>query len=161
MCMAIRTRSVLSHPPSVKPQRPLTLKSNNPYKCIPNIHLQHIKNTHRHSFNTEILAGKTASVCINKNASLQRCSEHEIQQSLISFSTLSAYYFCAFSATFLPTPLYKRDSKIFYMRGLFELFPPIYLPYSITLNGLSSPESDLDFSLTNIQGSLQLCLCKA
>jgi hypothetical protein len=80
LCTAIRTRSVLSHPPGVKPQRPLTLKSNNPCKCIPNIHLQHIKNTHRHSFNTEILAGKTASVCINKNASLQRCSEHELQQ---------------------------------------------------------------------------------
>jgi hypothetical protein len=29
-----------------------------------NIHLQHIKNTHRHSFNTEIHAGKTASVYI-------------------------------------------------------------------------------------------------
>jgi hypothetical protein len=38
------------------------------------------------------------------------------------------------------------------MRGLFELFPPIYLPYSITLNRMSSPESDLDLILTNIKG---------
>jgi hypothetical protein len=28
-----------------------------------------------------------------------------------------------------------------YRRGLFELFPPTNLPYSITLNGLSSPAS--------------------
>ena len=27
----------------------------------------------------------------------------------------------------------------FYLRGLFKRFPPTYLPYSITLNGLSSP----------------------
>jgi hypothetical protein len=55
---------------------------------------------------------------------------------------------------FLSLSKNKEDLSIFYMRGLFELFPPIYLPYSITLNGLSSPESDLDLSLTNIQGYL-------
>ena len=31
--------------------------------------------------------------------------------------------------------------SLFYLRGLLDLFPPIYLPYSITLNGLSSPLS--------------------
>jgi hypothetical protein len=29
--------------------------------------------------------------------------------------------------------LKTRPKKIFYMRGLFELFPPSYLPYSISL----------------------------
>jgi hypothetical protein len=40
----------------------------------------------------------------------------------------------------LPDPIKMRSKLIFYMRGLSELFPPIYLPYSITLNGLSSPQ---------------------
>jgi hypothetical protein len=104
---------------------------------------------------------KTAFVCINKNASLQRCSKHELQQSLGSFSTLSYSMLCFYYFSNSSISPYKRDSKIFYMRGHFEFFPPIYLPYSITLNGLSSIESDLDFSLTNIQGSLRICLCKA
>jgi hypothetical protein len=36
--------------------------------------------------------------------------------------------------------LQNETKSIFYLRGLFELFPPIYLPYSIALNGLSSPQ---------------------
>jgi hypothetical protein len=40
------------------------------------------------------------------------------------------------------TLLYKmRYENLFYLRGLFERFPPTYLPYSIALNGLSSPTS--------------------
>jgi hypothetical protein len=31
-----------------------------------------------------------------------------------------------------------RPQNIFYLRGLLELFPPIYLPYSMALKGLSS-----------------------
>jgi hypothetical protein len=63
--MAIRTPSVLSHPPGVKPQRPSLEIQPTPA----NAQLQHtsttyIKNTHRHPHNTEIHAGKTASVYI-------------------------------------------------------------------------------------------------
>jgi hypothetical protein len=40
------------------------------------------------------------------------------------------------------THYYQNEIRnLFYLRGLFELFPPTYLPYSITLNGLSSPAS--------------------
>jgi hypothetical protein len=53
-----------------------------------------------------------------------------------------------------------RYENLFYLRGLFERFPPTYLPYSITLNGLSSPESDLDLSHTNINGDLIYSLHK-
>jgi hypothetical protein len=109
-------------------------ESNNPCKCILNIHLQHIKNTYRHSFNTEILAGKTASICINKNASLQRCSEHKLQQSLGSFSTLSAYYFYALSSTFLPHTTSMPSLLRFYQLSLHTTsMPSLLLFYQLSL----------------------------
>jgi hypothetical protein len=53
-----------------------------------------------------------------------------------------------------------RSPYLFYLRGLFELLPPTYLPYSIALNGLSSPESDLDLSHPNINGRSYLQLAQ-
>jgi hypothetical protein len=79
LCTVVRTRSVLSHPPGVKPQRPLALKSNNPYKCIPNIHLQHIKNTHRHSFNTDNMWEKLLWFVSIKMSLYKGVLEHELQ----------------------------------------------------------------------------------
>jgi hypothetical protein len=51
----------------------------------------------------------------------------------------------------LALPTAKEIQFIFYLRGLFERFPPIYLPYSIALNGLSSPLSDLDLIHTTFK----------
>ena len=57
------------------------------------------------------------------------------------------------SSSILSTSLLTQNEirNLFYLRGLFERFPPIYLPYSIALNGLSSPLSDLDLIHTNIK----------
>jgi hypothetical protein len=44
LCTAIRTRSVLSHPPGVKPQRPLKLEiKQNPCKCLNITYIHSIK----------------------------------------------------------------------------------------------------------------------
>jgi hypothetical protein len=55
---------------------------------------------------------------------------------------VSALLFCSLLADpllFYSQLLQNEIQNLFYLRGLFELFPPTYLPYSITLNGLSSP----------------------
>ena len=72
----------------------------------------------------------------------------------MAYNKVSAPSSALYSQTlFYPRRLtIKRYNRYFYMRGLFKLFPPIYLPYSIILNGLSSPESHLDLNLTNIKG---------
>ena len=51
----------------------------------------------------------------------------------------------------LALPTAKEIQFILYLRGLFERFPPFYLPYSIALNGLSSPLSDLDLIHTKFK----------
>jgi hypothetical protein len=45
-----------------------------------------------------------------------------------------------------------RSKLIFYKRGHFELFPPIYLPYSMAFNGYLVRRLDLYLSLKNIKG---------
>jgi uncharacterized membrane protein YobD (UPF0266 family) len=108
------------------------------------IHLQHKLNTHRHSFNTGNMQEKLLFVLNGKCLFLQGVPEHDFNKSrllLFSLYSLKLFYY------------YKMRSKlIFYMRGLFELFPPIYLPYSITLNGLSSPQIRSRSQPSNIKG---------
>jgi hypothetical protein len=74
------------------------------------------------------------------------CNYKVFSSSLWLFSDSLLIYYSS------STTYKMRYENLFYLRGLFELFPPTYLPYSITLNGLSSPESDLDLSHTNING---------
>jgi hypothetical protein len=59
-------------------------------------------------------------------------------------------FFCSLLADSL-TMRYNYNERYFTW-GLFELFPPIYLPYSITLNGLSSPPSGSRSQPSNIKG---------
>ena len=125
------------------------------------IHLQHIKNTHGHSHNTGIHAGKTASVYIKMaNACLYNvflsttCNKVSALYFLLSTCRLSH------TTSLLPLSFYNEILKIsFYLRGLFELFPPIYLPYSITLNGLSSPKIRSRSQPSNIKGLSIYILC--
>jgi hypothetical protein len=81
-------------------------------------YIYNIYRTHKDIHSTQkILAGKTSSVCINKMPLYKGVLELRTSTSLGSFSTLSMLFYSA-------TTLTKRDQKIFYMRGLFELFPP-------------------------------------
>jgi hypothetical protein len=68
------------------------------------------------------------STACNKVSALLSSALYSYSPLLNSTSSLSTYY-------------QNEIQNLFYLRGLFELFPPTYLPYSIALNGLSSPAS--------------------
>jgi hypothetical protein len=138
LCTAIRTRSVLSHPPGMKPQRPSPEIKHTPA----NANLQYTSTTHKEHSQTfiqhRIHAGKTASVYIKmENACIYKVF---LSTACNKVSALSSALYSQILST-IPTYYQMRYKNLFYLRGLLELFPPIYLPYSIALNGLSSPLS--------------------
>jgi hypothetical protein len=137
-----QNRSVLSHPPGMKPQRPLNYETKQllqMHNYIYNIHSQLKRTLTDIHLTQKIHAGKTASVYIKNGKCLfvQGCSQARPVTRSRLLLLLSTHRF----SSILADLLLKRYHRSFYMRGLFELFPPIYLPYSITLNGLSSPLS--------------------
>jgi len=112
-------------------------------KCKPtvytyNIHSHHIKNTHKHSFNTWKMQEKTA-ICIKygKHLYFTRCfrARPVTRSRLLSF-TVSRRLSSILASSLLQNEILNP----FLPKGLSENFPLIYLPYSITLNGLSSPQ---------------------
>jgi hypothetical protein len=116
-----------------------------------NIHSQHIKNTHKHPHDTEIYAGKTASVYIKMaNACFYKVFLSMACNKVSAPSLFLSHRFSSLLSK-LALPTAKEIQFIFYLRGLFEHFPPIYLPYSIALNGMSSPLSDLYLSHTTFK----------
>jgi hypothetical protein len=116
-----------------------------------NIHSHHIKNTHKHPHDTEIYAGKTASVYIKKeNAYFYKVFLSTTCNKVSAPSLLLSHRFSSLLSK-LALPTTKEIQFIFYLRGLFERFPPIYLPYSIALNGLFSLLSYLDLIHTTFK----------
>jgi hypothetical protein len=85
-----------------------------------------------------------ANACIYKVFLSTTCNKVSTPSLLLYSQILSSIL----STTTTTTKM--RYKNLFYLRGLFERFPPTYIPYSIALNGLSSPLSDLDLSHTNI-----------
>jgi hypothetical protein len=144
LCTALRTRSVLSHPPGVKPQRPSPEIKQTPANALTHIHSQHIKNTHRHPYNTEYMQEKLLLIILKWKMPVFTMV---FLSSLWLFS-LSLHR--SSSTTHLLTSK-MRSQNLFYLRGSSSASLQVYLLYSITMNGLSSPESDLDLSHTHIK----------
>jgi hypothetical protein len=68
-----QNHNVLSHPPGVKPQRPLNSETKQLLQMHKhNIHSQHINNTHRHPHNTHSHAGKTTACIKMANACIYK-----------------------------------------------------------------------------------------
>jgi hypothetical protein len=116
----------------MKPQRTPNLKSKIPqiaepicpYKCTLNHTSTAYKYTHVKTFIIHrITCKKNCTNCINLKMHLYNVFELGMQQSIGSplFSSLTL------------NSTQNMTKKIFYMRGLFKLFPPSHLLYSITL----------------------------
>jgi len=104
MCTALRTLSVLSHPPGMKPQRPPTWNHSNSCRMHPhNIHSQHIQKTHTNMHIWPNNVGKL--LCYINNG---KCLYFK-RYSLSSLSSSSLLYFS--------TPPSKWDMKSLFTWG--------------------------------------------
>jgi hypothetical protein len=124
----------------MKPQRLLKPEIKNSCKCLTYIYniIEHSQTFIQHRLH----AGKTASVYIKmENACFYKVFLSTACNKVSALLSSSLYSQILSLLSMLALLTTKEIQYIFYMRGLFELFPPIYLPYSITLNGLSSPLS--------------------
>jgi hypothetical protein len=101
LALAIRTYNVLSHPPSINPQRSTNLKSSKSCKCIP-IHTSISYKEHTKTFTQHRqYAGKTALVCINVKCLLYKvflssCFDRVLAPSSSTSSSHSFYLFFFF-----------------------------------------------------------------
>jgi hypothetical protein len=128
----------------MKPQRP-SPEIKTTYKCKPttyiyNIHREHSQTFIQHTIMQEklLFVLNMENACIYKVFLSTACNK----VSALLFYSLLTDFSHTLQLSKLSLLLTKNEiQNLFYLRGLFKLFPPTYLPYSIALNGMSSPTS--------------------
>jgi hypothetical protein len=128
LCTALRTRSVLSHPPGVKPQRPSPEIKQTPCKCTTTTYIYNIQRTH-------------TDIHITQNQCRKNCSVILTMANACIYNGVPELSLALLNSAHLPSTTQNEISKSLLPEGLIERFPPGSPTLINYIQWLSSPAS--------------------